>query len=97
MEKSIAESSGTTNWGFLPTQRFPGLTSDSTAARQTRTLPYYSGSVAASHINRGRQNIMEENDKPENEEKEKEEKLEDLTPEKDPVGGGLKPNAQKRE
>ncbi len=40
---------------------------------------------------------MEENDKPEKEEKEKEDQLEDLTPEKDPMGGGLLPNAQKRE
>ena len=42
--------------------------------------------------------MMEENDnKPENEENEKEEELQDLTPEKDPVGGGPLPNAQKRE
>ncbi|MBA3387191.1 MAG: hypothetical protein H0T95_11350 [Chthoniobacterales bacterium] len=45
---------------------------------------------------------MEENDKPEQEEKEKDDQLEDLTPEKDPMGGALLsggplPNAQKRE
>ncbi len=40
---------------------------------------------------------MEEKEKTEKEEKEKEDQLEDLTPEKDPIGGSLLGNAQKRE
>ncbi len=41
---------------------------------------------------------MEENETPETEEKKLSDELEDLAPEKDPIGGGtLTPNAQKRE